>query len=104
MHKPESVLENETQKVLCDFKIQTDQLIPARRPDLRIINKKKRKKEKRKKNVLNSRLCRPSGQQSKIERKRKESQVLRPCQRTYKAMEHEVDGDTDYNLSAWNDQ
>ena len=34
MHNPESVLENETWKVLGDFEIQIDQLIPARRPDL----------------------------------------------------------------------
>ena len=37
---------NNTHKLLCDFNIQTDHLIPARRPDLIIINKKK-KKEKR---------------------------------------------------------
>ena len=42
MHKPESVLENETHKILWDFEIQTDHLIPARRPDLVLINKKKR--------------------------------------------------------------
>ena len=41
-HKPESVLENETHKILLDFEIQTDHLIPARRPDLVLINKKKR--------------------------------------------------------------
>ena len=42
MHKPESVLENETHKILWDYEIQTDHLIPARRPDLVLINKKKR--------------------------------------------------------------
>ena len=40
MHNPESVLENETHKFLWDFDIQADHLISARRPDLRIINKK----------------------------------------------------------------
>ena len=34
--------ENDTHKLLWDFNIQTDHLIPARRPDLIIINKKKR--------------------------------------------------------------
>ena len=34
MREPESVLENETYKILWDFEIQTDHLIPARRPDL----------------------------------------------------------------------
>ena len=40
MHKPETVLENETNKILRDFKIETDHLIPARRPDQVMINKK----------------------------------------------------------------
>ena len=42
MHNPAPVLENDTHKLLWDFKIQTDQLIPARRSDLIIINKKKK--------------------------------------------------------------
>ena len=42
MQNPESVLENETLKILCDFKMQTDHLISAQRPDLVIVNKKKR--------------------------------------------------------------
>ena len=42
MHNPSPVLENNMHKLQWDFKIQTDQLIPARRPDLIIINKKKR--------------------------------------------------------------
>ena len=39
MHNPESVSENDTQKLLWDFDIQTDHLITARRPH---NNKKKR--------------------------------------------------------------
>ena len=42
MHNPAPVLENDSHKLLWDFNIQTDHLIPARRPDLIIINKKKR--------------------------------------------------------------
>ena len=42
MHNPVPVLENDTHKLLWDFNIQTDHIIPARRPDLMIINKKKR--------------------------------------------------------------
>ena len=42
MHKPAPVLENDTHKLQWDFNIQTDPLIPAKRPDLIIINKKKR--------------------------------------------------------------
>ena len=44
MHNPAPVLENDTHKLLWDFNIQTDQLILARRPDLIIINKKKKKR------------------------------------------------------------
>ena len=40
MHNPAPVLENDSHKLLWDFNIQTDPLIPARRPDLIIINKK----------------------------------------------------------------
>ena len=42
MHNPATVRENDTHKLLWDFNIQTDHLIPARRPDLIIINRKKR--------------------------------------------------------------
>ena len=42
MHKPESILENEMHKILWDFEIQIDHLILARRPDLVIINNKKK--------------------------------------------------------------
>ena len=44
MHNQEPVLENDTHKLLWDFGIQTDHLISARRPDLIIINKKKKKR------------------------------------------------------------
>ena len=47
MHNPATVIENDSHKLLWDFNIQTDHLIPARRPDLIIINKKKKKKKKR---------------------------------------------------------
>ena len=42
MHNPAPVLENNTHKLLWDFDIHTDHQISARRPDLIIINKKKR--------------------------------------------------------------
>ena len=42
MHNLEFVLENYTHKLLWDFDIHTDHLISARRPNLIIINKKKR--------------------------------------------------------------
>ena len=42
MHNPDSLLENEMHKLPWDFEIQTDHLISARRPDLVVINRKKR--------------------------------------------------------------
>ena len=42
MHNPAPVLENDTHKHLWDFNIQTDHLLSARKPDLIIINNKKR--------------------------------------------------------------
>ena len=41
MHNPSPVLENDIHKLLWDFNIQTDHLIPDRRPDLIIIHKKR---------------------------------------------------------------
>ena len=41
MHKPESVLENETHKILWDFEIPMNPPIPANKPGLVIINKAK---------------------------------------------------------------
>ena len=62
MHNPEPVTENDSHKLLWDFSIQTDHLIPARRPDLIIINKKKE-------NLQNCRLCCPGEPQNKSEGK-----------------------------------
>ena len=53
-------------------------------------------------NLLNSRLYQPGEPQNETHRKRKERQVLRPCQRTKKVMEHESDGDINYNWCARN--
>ena len=50
MHKPESVLEFETHKILLDFEIQKYPLIPVRKADIVIINEKKE-------NLLNGGLC-----------------------------------------------
>ena len=42
MHNPSPVLENNTHKLQWDFDIHTDHLISFRRPDLIIINQKKK--------------------------------------------------------------
>ena len=44
MHNSAPVLENDTHKPLWDFNIKTVHLIVVRRPDLIIINKKKKKR------------------------------------------------------------
>ena len=43
MHNPAPVFENDTHKLLWNFDIHTDHLISARRPDLIITNKKKKR-------------------------------------------------------------
>ena len=40
-HEPEKVLENEDYKILRDFSIQTDHVIPARRPYLVVVDKER---------------------------------------------------------------
>ena len=40
--KPEGVLEHENYKLLCDFTIQCDRMVEARRPDIIFVDKKKR--------------------------------------------------------------
>ena len=42
MHNPAAVLENNAHKLIWDFDIHTNHIISARRPDLKVINKKKR--------------------------------------------------------------
>ena len=53
MHNPESVQENETHKLLCDFEIKMDQVISVRGPCVVIFSEKKG-------NLPNSGLCRPN--------------------------------------------
>ena len=43
MLKSESFLENKTKKILWDFENQTDQLNPAKTPDVVIFNKTKKR-------------------------------------------------------------
>ena len=37
MHKLDSILENQTHEILCEYDIQKDELIPARRPDVTLF-------------------------------------------------------------------
>ena len=77
MYKIESVRENETHKIVSDFEIQTDLLIPTWKPDLEIINEKKKRE-----NLPHSVLCCSIRLQSGNQGKRKERQALGHCVRT----------------------
>ena len=72
------------------FEIEIDPLIPARRPDQVVINKKEE-------NLPYCRLYHPSRTQNENQRKQKERKILKPCQRTKEAVEHKSDGDTNCN-------
>ena len=67
LHNLAPVLENDIHKLLCDFDIQKDQLISTRRPDLILINKKKKEE-----NLQNCRLSCASRPLNKTERMWKE--------------------------------
>ena len=44
MHQPKSTRENKTHKILRDFEIETNPLLPIKRPDQLLINKKMKKR------------------------------------------------------------
>ena len=69
IHWPESVLENETYKILRDFEIQKDHPIPSSKLDLVLISKKK-------KSLSSSGICCSIGPQNENERKWKDWQIL----------------------------
>ena len=104
MHKPESVFENEIYKILLDFEIQRDNLIPGWSPDPKIINKKEKwKKKKNQKRELAASWTLLS--HCTTERKSKnaiDEKVFGSCQRTKIAVKNVDGGDTIYNWHAWN--
>ena len=71
IHKPESILENETNKILWDFEMQTGKLILTRWVFLVIINKKKNKQT-----LPNSELYCLRGPQRKIKENEKRDKYL----------------------------
>ena len=95
MHNPAPVLENDTHKLLWDFDIQTDPQISARRPDLIIINEKKK-------------ICKivdfavPANQrinQKECEKRDKYLDLARELKK--KTMEHEGDNYTNCDWCFW---
>ena len=90
MQKPESVLENETHKILWDFEVQTDHLIPARRPNLVLIDKKRKACH-----LVDSAV--PADHRVKMKESEKYQQILETCQRTEKTVENEGEPRTNCN-------
>ena len=87
IHKPESVLENETHKILRDFETQTDHLNADRRLDIMIINKEKE-------NLSYSVLCRFCGSQSENKRKENIDKYFDLARELKKTIEHKSSGNT----------
>ena len=91
--------------------LDTDNLIPARRPDLRIVNNNNnnKKKQKNKKQKQKKETCRivefavPADHWMKIKENKKRDQYLGLTRELKKAMEHEGGGDTNFNWCTWND-
>ena len=95
MHNPVPVLENETHKLLWDFDIHTDHLISARRPDLIIINKKKK------------RICKivdfavSADHRIKLKECEKKDKYLDLARELKKTMKHEGDDCTNCDWCFW---
>ena len=83
-----------THKLVWNFNIQTDHLIPAKktRP-----NNNQQKEE----NLQNCRLCCPGGPQNKSEGMCKEEYVPRACKRIEKAVEHESNDCANCDWCSW---
>ena len=97
MHKPESVLKNETHKNFQDFDIQTDHLLLLRCPNL--AKKKRKKKEKRSCHIVD---FAGSTYHSENQRKQKKRQVFGSNLRTEKAVEHNDYGSSNSNWCVCN--
>ena len=92
--QPASVQENETHKLLWDFDIQMDPLISARRPDLIIINKKKRTCK-----IVDFAV--PANLRIKLKESEKKDKYLDLARELKKTMEHESDSYTNCNWCFW---
>ena len=96
MHNPAAILENETHKLLWDFNIQTDHLIPTRRSDLIIISKKKKKTCKIVDFVI------PADHRVKLKKSERKNEYLDlASELKKKTVENESDVYTNYNICSW---
>ena len=91
MHNTAAVLENDTQKILWDFDIQTDHIISARRQP---YSNQQQKKE----NLQNCRLCYPGWHRLKLIEFQKKDKYLDLSRELKKNMEYEGD---DHIIRDW---
>ena len=77
-------------KLLWDFEIQTDHLIPDRRPDLVIVNKNKR-------SCLIVDFAVPADHRVKLKESEKRDKRMNLARELKKTSEHEGDGDTNHD-------
>ena len=96
MHNPTPVLENDMHKLLWDFNIQTDLLIPARRLDLIIIKKKKKRTCK----IVDFAV--PADYRVKLKECEKKDKYLDLARELKKTVEHAGDNYTNRNWCVWN--
>ena len=93
-HNADSLLENETHKLLWDFEIQTGHLIPARWLDLVMINKK----------MWTFRIVDfavSADHRVKLKECEKKDKYLDFAKELEKTMEHEIDDYTNCNWCCW---
>ena len=95
MRNSESLLENETHKLLWDFYIQMDHLISTRRPDLIILNKEK----KRTCRIVD--LAATADRRVKLKESEKKDEYFDFARELKKTVEHESDVYTNYNWCFW---
>ena len=96
MYKPAYVQENDTHKHLWDFDKQTDHLILARRLDLIIINKKKKKRSCK---IVDFAI--PANHRMKLKEREKKDKYLDLAGELKKTMEHEGDNYTISDCYFW---
>ena len=95
MYNLAPVLENYKHKLLWDFDLHTDHLISVRRPDLIIINKKKRTRK-----ILDFAV--PADHRIKLKECAKKDKYLDLARELKKATEHADDNYTNCNWCVWN--
>ena len=95
MHNSAPVLENDTHKLLWDFNIQTDHLISATKPDLIIINKKKKETNK----IVDFAV--PVDHRIKLKECEKRDKYLDLARELKKTAEHEGDNNANCDWCFW---